>query len=190
MSLLIKVVPPLLLILSSHFCVLAAQSRGGFVGNEAQGHGKSESEATTIEFREFFEEDAGELRPSAKLLGLNGRRVRLVGFMAQMEQPPDGAFYICPRPVYADESGGGTADLPVGSVRVIARSAKGKKIPFIARAIEVTGILEIGNRAEDDGTVSALRLVLDTSRKSGAHSAPATSPRAKNKTTFKQQRRK
>jgi len=79
MSLFIKVAPPLLLILSHTFCGLAAQPRGGFVGNEAQIHGKSEGAPTTIEFREFFEADAGELRPSAKLLGLNGRRVRLSG---------------------------------------------------------------------------------------------------------------
>ncbi|MEI4908389.1 hypothetical protein Q8G40_30370, partial [Klebsiella pneumoniae] len=79
--------------------------------------------------RQYFEADASELKPWAKLLGLNGHRARLVGFMAQMEQSPSGAFYLCPIPVYADESGGGTGDLPVGRVRVIVRSAKAKKIP-------------------------------------------------------------
>src|SRR5262249_173925 len=106
-----------------------------------------------IEFREFFEAGEQELKPSPKLVRLNGERGRLVGFMAHVEEMPEGAFYLCPHPVYGDESGGGTADLPVETVRVIVRSAKGKKIPFIGRAIEVTGILEVGNRAEDDGTV-------------------------------------
>src|SRR5262245_46365756 len=79
--------------------------------------------AQTIEFRELFEAGGRELKPSAKLLSLDGTRVRLVGFMAHLEEAPEGAFYLCARPVYGDESGGGTAELPVESVRVIVRSA-------------------------------------------------------------------
>jgi len=154
MNLLGTAAAPLLLILSAFFCGLGSQSQGSSAG-------KPEDEATLIEFREFFEAGSGKLKPSAKLLSLNGRRARLVGFMAQLEQPPNGVFYLCPKPVFADESGGGTADLPVGSVRVIVRSAKEKKIPFIARPIEVTGILEVGPKPEDDGTVSSVRLILD-----------------------------
>jgi len=193
MTWLITAVAPLLLILSNSFCSLNAQSRGGSAGNEVQRPGKSEGEAVSIEFREFFEADTSELKPSAKLLGLNGRRARLVGFMAQMEQPPSGAFYLCPRPVYADESGGGTAELPIGSVRVIVRSANGKKIPFIARPIEVTGILEVGNQAEDDGTVSAVRLILDVPQKPANLANPSSSATRRGvnpKTSFKHQRRK
>jgi hypothetical protein len=184
---------PLLLILSNCFGGPCAQSRGGSVGDEAQQPGKSEGAAVSIEFREFFEAGAGELKPSAKLLGLNGRRARLVGFMAQMEQPPGGAFYLCSTPVFADESGGGTADLPVGSVRVIVRSAKGKKITFIARPIEVTGILEVGPRAEEDGTVSSIRLILDAPQKSvnsAAPSSPVKKHGVKPKASYKYQRSK
>ena len=166
------VVAPLLLISSTSFCNLDTQSQGVSAGNETQRSGKPEDEATNIEFREFFESDAGKLKPSAKLLGLNGRRARLVGFMAQMEEPPKGAFYLCPKPVYADESGGGDADLPVGSVRVILRSAKEKKIPFIARPIEVTGILEVGAKAEEDGTVSSIRLILDAPQDTPSSNLP------------------
>src|SRR5262245_28000336 len=101
MTWLITAIAPLLLILAPSFCSPGAPSQGGSVGNEAQRPGRSESKATSIEFREFFEADASELKPSATLLGLNGRRARLVGFMAHMEQPPSGAFYLCPIPVYA-----------------------------------------------------------------------------------------
>jgi len=125
-------------------------------------HQNSLMGATPLLFREFFEPAAGELKPSAKLLTLNGKRVRLVGFMAQMENPPRGAFYLCPRPVFCDEAGGGTADLPAEAVRVIVRSAKGKEIALLSRALEVTGILEVGNRTEEDGHVSAIRLILDS----------------------------
>jgi len=114
--------------------------------------------ATPLDFREFFAGGEGELKPSAKLLGLAGRRVRLIGFMARMEEPPDGAFYLCPRPVVCDESGGGTGDLPVEAVLVMVPSARGRKVPFVNRAVEVTGILSVGS----DGAGSwPLRLQLD-----------------------------
>ena len=119
--------------------------------NEAQ------KTATPLAFREFFAalDLADELKPSAKLLGLNHRRVRLVGFMAQMEEPPVGAFYLCAQPVYCDEEGGGTADLPPARVRVVVRSAAQKEIAFTPRPLAVTGVLEI-NEAQ-----STIDLILD-----------------------------
>ena len=128
-----------------------------------------------LSFKEFFEGTNGELKPSATLLQLNGKRVRLIGFMAQMETPPIGAFYLCPRPVTCDEAGGGTADLPPESVFVIVRSLTGKEVPFIPRAVEVTGLLEVGNRQEADGRVSFIRLVLD-----GPEGVPAARTSTKN----------
>jgi|GEM_PF-1396853 len=115
----------------------------------------------TIKFSEFLEATPKELRPTAKLLKLNGKHVRIVGFMTQTEEPPKGSFYLVPTPVFSDEEGGGTADLPPQTVRVIVRSSKGQEIPFVARPIEVTGILEVGNHVDDDGQVSAIRLILD-----------------------------
>ncbi len=116
--------------------------------------------ADRLELREIFE-PGPTLRPSAKATSLVGKRVRMVGFMAHMEAPPTGGFYLVPRPVYADEAGGGTADLPPQSVLVVSRSAAGRKLPYIEGAVEVTGTLELGNRADEDGRVSAIRLVLD-----------------------------
>ncbi|HZS06376.1 MAG TPA: hypothetical protein VFD58_16170 [Blastocatellia bacterium] len=125
----------------------------------------STAPVTRLEFSEFFEPATSELKPSVKLLSLDGKRARLTGFMAQMEDPPEGAFYLCPRPVACDESGGGSGDLPVESVRVIVRSAKGRRIDFIPRAIEVTGILRVGRQNDDPGDVSGhvslIRLILD-----------------------------
>ena len=114
-----------------------------------------------LEFREFFVPKARALEPSARLLTLNGHRVRLVGFMALMESPPKGGFYLCARPVLATEAGAGTADLPPEAVRVIVRSAQGKEVAHVARALEVNGILEIGSAVDEEGQVSTIRLVLD-----------------------------
>ena len=101
------------------------------------------------------------LKPSAKTAALAGKRVRMTGFMAHMELPPRGAFYLVPRPVHCDEAGGGTADLPPESVLVTVRSVAGETVPFMDGALEVTGTLEVGNRADQRGRVSAFRLLLD-----------------------------
>jgi hypothetical protein len=125
-------------------------------------------DAERLELRELL--DPGPvLKPSAKATSLTGKRVRMVGFMAQMELPPKGGFYLVPRPLHADEAGGGTADLPPQSVLVVSRSTAGQTVPFIRGALEVTGILELGNRADADGRVSAIRLILD--------GAPLSNPR-------------
>jgi hypothetical protein len=118
--------------------------------------------AQRLEFAEFFEPGAG-LRPSQKLRSLAGQRVRLVGFMAQLELPPTGAFYLVPRPVRCDESGGGNADLPPESVLVVSASSAGRVVPFLAGALELTGTFELGNQPDSAGRVAAFRLRLDAS---------------------------
>jgi hypothetical protein len=125
--------------------------------------------AAPLSFSELFEHSAS-LRPSARVLALDGRRVRLDGFMARMEVPSRGGFYLCPRHVSADESGAGTADLPVESVFVVMRSAAGREVPYRPGLLEVTGTLRVGNRADADGRVSAFQLTLDrsASRKSSS----------------------
>ena len=123
-------------------------------------HTESASPVVELSFKDFFDTGA-ELKPSSKLLSLTGKRVRLIGFMSQMEEPPVGAFYLCPRPVLADESGSGTADLPPESVLVIVPSSHGRKISFMPGRLETVGILDVGRREETDGRVSFIRLLLD-----------------------------
>jgi hypothetical protein len=104
-----------------------------------------------------------KLAPSPKVTALAGRRVRLVGFMAELEDPPRGAFYLTARPVRCDEGGAGTGDLPLDAVRVVVRSATGEEIPFYPGAIEVTGLLDLGTQADPDGRPSYFRITLDRS---------------------------
>ena len=117
--------------------------------------------ATDLAFRELLEPTPRELRPSARLVSLQGRRVRLAGYMVRSEQPPTGGFYLCPFPVVATEAGAGTADLPPETVFVVVRSARGRVVPHTPSPIAVTGVLELGNRADEDGQVSSIRVVLD-----------------------------
>ncbi len=117
--------------------------------------------APTLGFDELLE--AGSvLKPSQKVLALARKRVRMAGFMVQMELPPKGSFYLSGRPARCDEAGGGTADLPLGSVLVLSNSAKDAVIPFLSGALEVTGVLDVGNKTDSEGRVSLFRLELDS----------------------------
>jgi hypothetical protein len=118
------------------------------------------ADATPLALRELL--DSGpKLRPSAKARALDGKRVRIAGFMAELEEPMAGAFYLVPRPLRLDESGGGTGDLPLESVLVIVPGSEGKPVPHVDGALEGTGVLEVGNRADPEGRVSNFRLHLD-----------------------------
>lgn len=147
---------------------LQAQTKGHILQTSDD---RQSGDVIQLAFPEFFLPSEAELKPSPKLLSAKGKRVRLVGFMAQMEEPPKGAFYLVPRPLYCDEGGGGTGDLPPQSVLVVVRSAKDKPLEFIPRALAVTGILQIGE-SDDPLTASApLRLILDQ-RQPNRYSAP------------------
>jgi hypothetical protein len=118
-------------------------------------------EVPRLAFADFLEASSPEPRLSRRLLELSGQRVKLVGFMAKMEVAPKGAFYLTPRPVSCDEEGGGTADLPPEAVYVMVRSSAGEEIPHTPRALEVTGLLDVGYRVEQDERVTHIRLLLD-----------------------------
>lgn len=117
--------------------------------------------APALAFRDLLTADAAGVRTSVKARALSGSRVRLVGFMAKMEVPPKGGFYLTPRPVACDEEGGGTADLPPESVFVVVRSSPGRELPWSPRALEVTGLLEVGNRLGEEPCATPFRLLLD-----------------------------
>jgi hypothetical protein len=123
--------------------------------------------ASPLEFRELFDPGPA-LEPSAKALALDGKRVRIIGFMAEMEEPIEGAFYLVPRPIRMDESGGGTGDLPLESVLVAIPGSEGKPLPHVGGPLEGTGVLEVGNRADEHGRVSNFRLRLDQDQLPGA----------------------
>lgn len=117
--------------------------------------------AARLEFAELLTRGP-KLGPSDKASSLSGQRVVIEGYMAQMELAPKGAFYLASRPVHCDEAGAGTADLPLDSVLVTSSLLGDETVPFISGPLEISGVLEVGHRVDEQGRAAGFRLALDT----------------------------
>jgi len=118
-----------------------------------------------IKFREFFKMPIGPrgLEPTDKLLGLNGKRVRIFGYMVNAEEPSAGPFILAPLAVsMAEKEDGPADDMPATILFVHIENAEGLIVPHIPGLLKLTGTLDLGNQEETDGRVSAVRLHLDT----------------------------
>jgi hypothetical protein len=119
---------------------------------------------TDLKFHELFKLPIGPrgLEPSEKLIGLNGKPVRMVGYMAKKENPTAGLFILSPLPVnLGDEDESFADDLPANAVYVRMDSASNSVVPYLPGLIKLTGILQVGFEQETDGRVSTVRLLLD-----------------------------
>lgn len=117
--------------------------------------------AEMLEFRQLVEFDGSTPRLSPRAKALSGRRVRMVGYAAHLEQPPANGFYLTPIPVHGDESGGGTADLPLESVLVLLDPRRSRTETEADCLVEVTGQLELGHEEDSEGRAHWLRLTVD-----------------------------
>lgn len=122
-------------------------------------------EIRDLSFKEFFKLPAGPrgLEPTAKLTGLDGKRVRIAGYIVKQEQPSAGRFILAPMPVTLAEVADGPADdLPAAVLFVHLDAADSNHVVrFQTRPVILTGVLEIGAREEPNGRVSGVRLRLD-----------------------------
>ncbi|MBC7366518.1 MAG: hypothetical protein H7343_06850 [Undibacterium sp.] len=126
---------------------------------------------TDLEFSDFFGPigDRG-LELSAKLRALDGRPVRLVGFMVRQTLPTSGVLLLAPQPIQTDEiEYGACDDLPPQVVRVFVPLAPGTPVPLTPGPLLLAGRLELGQHSEPDGRNSFIRMHLD---------APALTPLA------------
>jgi hypothetical protein len=116
------------------------------------------AEPPTLSVRELIEAGGQAIVPSRRARALAASRVRLVGYMVRQEEPQAGGFWLAARPVECDEGGGGTGDLPPGSVRVLL---PGEPAAPVDGPIAVTGLLEVGNDDGRGGPAAAFRLRVD-----------------------------
>ncbi len=134
----------------------------------ADGHAAGPGDPTSIApaadllFRDFFEMPVGPrgLRPSPRLLALDGQQVRLRGYVAHQARPTADVFILSPLPVELGDADDGLADdLPPAIVFVHAAAPT---IPSSRDIVQVTGRLSVGPLDEADGRVSQVRLFVDS----------------------------
>ena len=119
---------------------------------------------TELKFNEFFVNPVGPrgLELTDKLRGLDGRRVRILGYMAHREVQPPGMFLLTPFPVEVHDHDNSLAeDFPASVVQVTVPKPRDQPVPYTPGLMLLTGILDLGNRAEPDGRVSLVRLELE-----------------------------
>jgi hypothetical protein len=119
---------------------------------------------TDLKFHEIFKLPVGPrgLEPSKKIIGLNGKQVRMVGYMANEENPTPGMFILSPLPVnMGDEDESFADDLPASAVFVHMGTGRNEVVPRLPGLIKLTGVLQFGAQQEPDGRVSTVRLLLD-----------------------------
>jgi len=145
-----------------------------------------------IKFREFFKMPIGPggLEPTEKLLGLDGKRVRIFGYMVNAEEPSPGPFILAPLAVsMAEQEDGPADDMPATTVFVHIENGDRRLVPHIPGLLRLTGTLELGNREEPDGRVSSVRLRVDPdlSRKllGGTQAGRAASPSSPKRATHR-----
>lgn len=109
--------------------------------------GLCQTKPIDLTFKGLLRPTSRSLKPTEALLQANGKRVRITGYMARMEDPTAGGFWLCPSPVFQDESGGGTGELPPNAIFVVVRGAGKKPINYLAGALSVSGRLNIRTEA-------------------------------------------
>ena len=120
---------------------------------------------TELKFGEFFRQPTGPrgLELTETLRALDGRRVRLVGFMVREHEPRrTGSFLLAPYPSTLDEEEFGLCDdLPASVTLVRVPHCGTEIIPHQTGRIIVTGTLSVAAHADASGRVFLVRLTLD-----------------------------
>lgn len=119
---------------------------------------------TELKFSDFFVTPVGPrgLELTDKLRGLDGKRVRLLGYMVQRENAPQGKFLFTALPVQLHEHDSEFADdLPPATVHVSVPTCRDRRVPYAPGLMLLTGMLSLGPREEADGRISLVRLALD-----------------------------
>jgi hypothetical protein len=171
----------LLALLSASLFAHTAAAQGHSHGSSAQPQGKlifaptklgvngklppAPAGVTDLKFSEMFRMPVGPqgLEASDKLQSLDGKRVRLVGYMVTQDRAYNDFLILTPTPVMlGDEDESLSDDLPVTSMFVhLAPGTAAKTLPNVRGLMQLTGTLRLGSHEEPDGHVSSMRLELD-----------------------------
>jgi hypothetical protein len=118
---------------------------------------------TELRFNEFYKMPVGPrgLEPTEKLLSLRGKRVRLLGHMANMRLRNNRQMIFAPVPLKAQPMEYGQADdIPAAHVLVRVPGSTAEPVPYTPGLLLLTGTLSVGGRSFD-GENAFVRLLLD-----------------------------
>lgn len=118
-----------------------------------------------LKFGDLFRMPVGPLglEPSDKLAALDGKRVRMVGYVVPLYPPAQDRFLLSPLAVDIGHEDESLADnIPPSAVMVHLSESAGATIPRIAGLVQLTGTLSVGSREDAaSGRVSSVQLTLD-----------------------------
>lgn len=117
-----------------------------------------------LKFADFYHLPVGErgLEYSARMRQLDGKRVRILGFMVKQSRPAMGVALLTPYATATHEGEYGLCeDLPPTTLFIEVPRYRGIAVPFTSGPLLLTGTLQLGRREEADGRVSYARLTLD-----------------------------
>lgn len=126
---------------------------------------------TDLKFSEMLKMPIGPkgTEPTERLLALHGKKVRLVGYMAQQSDPAQGKLILTPNPIMIGEADESLSDdVPGNAVFVHLNATHAHKtIPNLRGLLQFTGTLQVGAQDEGHGRTSSIRLLIDenTSRR-------------------------
>lgn len=118
-----------------------------------------------LKFSDFFILPIGPhgLEITQRLSALDGKKVRIKGYMVQQELAKPGFFLLTALPTKTTEADDSMADdLPPSTVFVHVHSNNGQTITHRPGLLEFTGFLSVGPKEESDTRVSSVRLMLDS----------------------------
>lgn len=128
-------------------------------------------------FDEFFKSPVGPrgLDMTDRLTELNGKKVRLLGYMVRQGKPTPWTLMLSPMPLIAHEGEFALAeDLPPSTVRVLLPRNSKPITPYTPGLLLLTGRLDVGDREEADGRHSLVRLHLDPPAASSTQATMST----------------
>lgn len=131
---------------------------------------------THVEWSELIKTPVGPLglELTDKIKTLDGKKVRLLGYMVQRDEAVPGALWLTPYPVNIEESEAGFADLPPQAVYVLIPYRSKIIAPYTPRPLLLTGTLSVGQRAgEEKEATSLFRLTLESPAERPTRAKPA-----------------
>jgi hypothetical protein len=131
-----------------------------------------------LKFSDLYKMPVGPrgLELTEKVRALDGRRVRVLGFMVRQAKSDPGLLMLAPYELTTNEvEFGASDDLPPSLIFVVVPKYDDVAVPFTPGPLLLTGTLEVGRREEPDGRFSEIRLKLDEPPSPKPASAPLPS---------------